>query len=155
MEEHRSAVKTILKYLKRTIDVFLIYGNGELILEGYNDASLQLDDDDAKFQSGFVFKLNSGVVAWKNYQVAYTMDSTTEAEDIVISEAAKEAISMTKYIQELGVVPRIVEPVVIFYDNNGEIAQAKKQRSHHRSKHILKCYHVLREMVTRDNVRMD
>ncbi|KAL2252731.1 UNVERIFIED_CONTAM: hypothetical protein Sindi_0067800 [Sesamum indicum] len=37
--------------------------HGELILEGYNDASLQSDDDDAKFQSGFVFKLNGGVVA--------------------------------------------------------------------------------------------
>ncbi|KAL0440169.1 UNVERIFIED_CONTAM: hypothetical protein Slati_2499900 [Sesamum latifolium] len=38
-EVHWSAVKTILKYLKRTKDMFLIYGNGELILEGYNDAS--------------------------------------------------------------------------------------------------------------------
>ena len=62
---------------------------------------------------------------------------------------------MKNYIQELGVVPRIVEPVVIFWDNNGVIAQAKKQRSHHRSKHILKRYHLLREMVRRDNVRMD
>ena len=42
--------------------MFLIYGSGELILEGYNDASLQSDDDDAKSQSGFVFKLNGGVV---------------------------------------------------------------------------------------------
>ena len=62
-EAHWSAVKTILKYLKRTKDMFLIYGSGELILEGYNDASLQSDDDDAKSQSGFVFKLNGGVVA--------------------------------------------------------------------------------------------
>ncbi|KAL2228696.1 UNVERIFIED_CONTAM: Retrovirus-related Pol polyprotein from transposon TNT 1-94 [Sesamum indicum] len=62
-EAHWSAVKIILKYLKRTKDVFLIYGSGELILEGYNDASLQSDDDDAKSQSGFVFKLNGGVVA--------------------------------------------------------------------------------------------
>ena len=43
--------------------MFLIYGSGELILEGYNDASLQSDDDDAKSQSSFVFKLNGGVVA--------------------------------------------------------------------------------------------
>ncbi|KAL0444716.1 UNVERIFIED_CONTAM: hypothetical protein Slati_2194300 [Sesamum latifolium] len=62
-EAHWSAVKIILKYLKRTRDMFLIYGGGELILEGYNDASFQSDDDDAKSQSGFVFKLNAGVVA--------------------------------------------------------------------------------------------
>ncbi|KAL0373401.1 UNVERIFIED_CONTAM: Retrovirus-related Pol polyprotein from transposon TNT 1-94 [Sesamum radiatum] len=47
-EAHWSAVKTILKYLKRTQDMFLIYGGGELILEGYNETSFQSDDDDAK-----------------------------------------------------------------------------------------------------------
>ncbi|KAL0448775.1 UNVERIFIED_CONTAM: hypothetical protein Slati_1433900 [Sesamum latifolium] len=62
-EAHWSAVMTILKYLKRTKDMFLIYDGGELILEGYSDASFQSDDDDAKFQSSFVFKLNSGVAA--------------------------------------------------------------------------------------------
>ncbi|KAL0449562.1 UNVERIFIED_CONTAM: Secreted RxLR effector protein [Sesamum latifolium] len=64
--EHWGAVKSILKYLKRTKDIFLIYDGGELILEGYSDASFQLNDDDAKSQSGFVFKLNGGVVAWKS-----------------------------------------------------------------------------------------
>ncbi|KAL0440094.1 UNVERIFIED_CONTAM: Retrovirus-related Pol polyprotein from transposon TNT 1-94 [Sesamum latifolium] len=62
-EAHWSAIKTILKYLKRTKDMFLIYSGGELILEGYSDASFQSDDDDAKSQSGFVIKLNGGVVA--------------------------------------------------------------------------------------------
>ncbi|KAL0285041.1 UNVERIFIED_CONTAM: Retrovirus-related Pol polyprotein from transposon RE2, partial [Sesamum calycinum] len=43
-------VKTILKYLKRTKDMFLIYGGGELILEGYNDSSFQSNQDGAKSQ---------------------------------------------------------------------------------------------------------
>ncbi|KAL0455766.1 UNVERIFIED_CONTAM: Retrovirus-related Pol polyprotein from transposon TNT 1-94 [Sesamum latifolium] len=136
-EAHWGAVKIILKYLKRTKDMFLIYGGGELILEGYSDASFQSDDDDAKSQSDFVFKLNGGVVAWKSSKQDTTADSTTEAEYIVASEAAKEAVWMKNYIQELGVVPSIAEPVVIFCDNNGAIAQAKEPRSHHRSKHIL------------------
>ncbi|KAL0433755.1 UNVERIFIED_CONTAM: hypothetical protein Slati_2709800 [Sesamum latifolium] len=38
-EVHWSVVKTILKYLKRAKDIFFIYGGGELILEGYSDAS--------------------------------------------------------------------------------------------------------------------
>ncbi|KAK4404309.1 hypothetical protein Sango_0799500 [Sesamum angolense] len=62
---------------------------------------------------------------------------------------------MKNYIQELGVVPSIVVPVVIFCDNNGAITQEKELRSHHRSKHILRCYHLLREMVSRGDVRMD
>ncbi|KAL0418868.1 UNVERIFIED_CONTAM: Retrovirus-related Pol polyprotein from transposon TNT 1-94 [Sesamum radiatum] len=83
------------------------------------------------------------------------MDSTTEAEYIAASEAAKEAIWMKNYIQELGVVPSIAELVVIFCDNNGAIGQAKKPRSHHRFKCILRRYHLLREMVSRGDVKMD
>ncbi|KAL0295361.1 UNVERIFIED_CONTAM: Retrovirus-related Pol polyprotein from transposon TNT 1-94 [Sesamum radiatum] len=134
---HWDAVKSILKYLKRTKDIFLIYGGGELILEGYSDASFQSDDDDAKSQSGFVFKFNDGVVAWKSSKQDITADSTTEAEYIAASEAAKEAVWMKNYIQELDVVPSIAEPVVIFCDNNGAIAQAKEPRSHHRSNTFL------------------
>ncbi|KAL0402015.1 UNVERIFIED_CONTAM: hypothetical protein Slati_4231400 [Sesamum latifolium] len=122
-EAHWGAIKSILKYLKRTKDMFSIYGGGELILEGYSDASFQSDDDDAKSQSA--------------------------------SEAAKKAVWMKNYIQELGVVPSIAEPVVIFCDNNGTIAQAKEPRSHHRSKHILRHYHLLRETVSRGDCRMD
>ncbi|KAL0400373.1 UNVERIFIED_CONTAM: Retrovirus-related Pol polyprotein from transposon RE2 [Sesamum radiatum] len=62
-ETHWGAVKSILKYLKRTKDIFLIYGGGKLILEGYSDASFQSDYNDSKSQSSFVFKFNGGVVA--------------------------------------------------------------------------------------------
>ncbi|KAL0301564.1 UNVERIFIED_CONTAM: hypothetical protein Sradi_6433200 [Sesamum radiatum] len=62
--------------------MFLIYGGGELILEGYSDTSFQSDDDDddSKSQSGFVFKLNGDVVAWKSSKKATTVDSTTETD---------------------------------------------------------------------------
>ncbi|KAL0448577.1 UNVERIFIED_CONTAM: hypothetical protein Slati_1414100 [Sesamum latifolium] len=99
--------------------MFLIYDSGELILEGYSDASFQSNDDDAKSQSSFLFKLNSGVVSWKSSKQATTADSTTEAEYIAALEAAKEAIWMKNYIQALGVVPSIFGLIVIFCDNNG------------------------------------
>ena len=47
-EEHWIAVRTILKYLRRTQDMFLIYGDGELKVTGYSDASFQTDHDDLK-----------------------------------------------------------------------------------------------------------
>ncbi|KAL0313695.1 UNVERIFIED_CONTAM: hypothetical protein Scaly_2909400 [Sesamum calycinum] len=103
----------------------------------------------------FAFNLNSGVVAWKSSKQDTTVNSTTEAKYIVASKAAKKAVCMKNYIQELGVVFSIVEPVVIFCDNNGAIAQANEPRSHHRSKHILRSYHLLREMVGRGDIRMD
>ncbi|KAL0458626.1 UNVERIFIED_CONTAM: hypothetical protein Slati_0489800 [Sesamum latifolium] len=79
----------------------------------------------------------------------------SKSEYIVASKAAKEVVWMKNYIQELAVVPNIAEPFFIFCDNNRAIAQAKEPRSHHRSNHILRRYHLLREMVSRGDVRMD
>ncbi|KAL0334020.1 UNVERIFIED_CONTAM: hypothetical protein Sangu_1558200 [Sesamum angustifolium] len=62
---------------------------------------------------------------------------------------------MKNYIQWLGMVSSISEPVVVFCYNNGAIAQAKKPRSHHHSKYILRLYHLLGDMVSRCDVRMD
>ncbi|KAL0427150.1 UNVERIFIED_CONTAM: hypothetical protein Slati_2889800 [Sesamum latifolium] len=45
VKAHWTAVKIILKYLRRTKYMFLVYIGGELILEGYSDASFQSDDD--------------------------------------------------------------------------------------------------------------
>ena len=43
-ECHWTAVKNILKYLKRTKDTFLVYGGSEeLHVKGYTDASFQSD----------------------------------------------------------------------------------------------------------------
>ncbi|KAK1668552.1 hypothetical protein QYE76_056711 [Lolium multiflorum] len=51
--EHWTAVKNILKYLKRTKDMFLCYGGDqELVVTSYTDASWNTDPDDSKSQSG-------------------------------------------------------------------------------------------------------
>lgn len=91
-EKHWIAVKNILKYLRRTKDVFLIYGGDELKVHGYTDASFQTDKDASKSQFGYMFTLNNGAVSWKSSKQETTTDSTTEAEYIAASEAAKEAV---------------------------------------------------------------
>ena len=81
-------------------------------------------------------------------------DSTTEAECIAASSATKEAVWIKKFISELGIVPSIVDPIGLYYDNNGVIAQAKEPRSHQRSKHILRRYHLIREMIDRGDMKI-
>jgi hypothetical protein len=50
-ESHWTVVKNILKYFRRTEDVFLVYGGEEeLTVTGYTDASLQTNKDDSKSQ---------------------------------------------------------------------------------------------------------
>ncbi|KAK9024885.1 hypothetical protein V6N11_064791 [Hibiscus sabdariffa] len=116
------AVKNILKYLRRTKDVFLVYGGEEqLSIKGYTDASFQTDK---------------------------------EAEYIAASEAAKEAVWIKKFLTELGVVPIISDAMDLYCDNNGAIAQAKEPRSHQRSKHILRRFHLIREIIDRGDVEI-
>jgi hypothetical protein len=45
-------------------------------------------------------------------------------------EEIKEVIWTKKFITKLGVVPSIIDLVVMYNDNNGVIAQAKELRSH-------------------------
>ena len=71
-------LKNILKSLRRTKDVFLIYGDGDLIVSGYTDANFQSDRGDFKFQSSYVFTLNGGIVNWKSSKHEMTMDSIIE-----------------------------------------------------------------------------
>jgi hypothetical protein len=119
-------VKTILKYLRRTKDIFLIYrGETELVVRGYTAVSFQIDHDDLRSQSKFVFVLNDGVVSWKSSKHETTADSTTEAEYIAVSEEAKECVWIKKFMTELGVVPSASGPLELYCDNNGAIVQAK------------------------------
>ena len=152
---HWVAIKNILKYLRRTKDVFLIYGDGDLIINGYSDANFQSDRDDSKSQSGYVFTSNGGVISWKSSKQETIADSTTELEYIATSEAAKEAVWIKKFITKLGVVPSIVHPILLYCDNNGAIAQAKEPRSHQRSKHVLRRYHLIREIFGWNDVKIE
>ncbi len=47
-ERHWTAVNNILKYLRRTKDMFLFYEDGELLVQGYLDANFQSNKDDSK-----------------------------------------------------------------------------------------------------------
>ena len=79
-ESHWTAVKNILKYLRRIKNVFLVYGGEEeLVVTGYTDASFQTDKDDSKSQSSYVFTINGGAVSWKSYKQETVADSTIEA----------------------------------------------------------------------------
>ena len=127
----------------------------ELQVRGFTDARFQYDKDDCKSQSGYIFTLNGGAVSWKSSKQVTTADSTTETEYIAASEAAKEAVWIKKFITELEVVPSIADPILLYCENNGAIAQAKEPRSHHRSKHILRRYHLIREIIDRDEVKIE
>ena len=111
--------------------MFLVYGGeDELSVKGYMDASYLTDSDDSRSQSGYVFVINGGAVSWKSSKQEMVSASTTEAEYIAASEAAKEAVWMRNFLMDLGVVQGLSKLLDVYCDNNGAIAQAKEPRQH-------------------------
>ena len=46
----------------------------------------------------------------------------------------------------------ILDPIPLLCENNGAIAKAKEPRTHQKSKHILRRFHFIREIIARGDV---
>ncbi|KAK1612641.1 hypothetical protein QYE76_036314, partial [Lolium multiflorum] len=86
-------------------------------------------------------------LSWASSKQCTVAKSSTESEYIAASEASSEAVWMKRFIVELGVVPSALDPLVIYCDNMGAIANAQESRSQKRLKHIKLRYHSIREYI--------
>ena len=151
-QEHWSAVKAILKYLRRTKEYMLVYKSSDLVPLGYTDSDFQTDKDKRKSTSGCVFTLGGGAVIWRSVKQKCIADSTMEAEYVAASEAAKEAIWFRNFLLDLGVVPNLPQQITIYCDNTGAVANTKEPRAHKAAKHIERKYHLIRQFVKRGDI---
>ncbi|XP_059663471.1 secreted RxLR effector protein 161-like [Cornus florida] len=122
---HWSAVKNILKYLRRTKSLMLVYGSDDMVPVEYTDSDFQSDLDARSFTSGYVFKFNGGALSWKSVKQGCTADLTMEAKYIAASETAKEAVWLRNFLIELEVVEHIDLPMTLHCNNSAAIAQTK------------------------------
>ncbi|KAA0051463.1 gag/pol protein [Cucumis melo var. makuwa] len=99
---HWTAVKTILKYLRKTRDYMLVYNFKDLILTGDTDSDFQTNRDSRKSTSGSVFTLNRGAAIWRSIKQGCIADM--EAEYVAVCEATKEAVWLRKLLTDLEVV---------------------------------------------------
>ncbi|GJU60549.1 putative RNA-directed DNA polymerase [Tanacetum coccineum] len=149
-ELHWTTVKNILKYLRNTKDMFLVYGGDmkrELRVSCYTDAGYLTDADDLKSQTGYVFVLNEGVVDWKSTKQGIFATSSTDAEYIAAFDASKVAVWIRKFISRLNVVPIIEETINMCCDNIGAIAIAKDHGITKGARHFRAKVHYLRETI--------
>ncbi|GJW88143.1 retrotransposon protein, putative, ty1-copia subclass [Tanacetum coccineum] len=123
-EIHWTAVKTILKYLRNTKDMVLVYGakpEDELKVSCNVDASFQTDKDDTKSQTGYVFVLNGG--------------------------------AMRKFIDGLGdVMPSNKRPMEMLCDNEPALVIVGDPRIIKGARHFQRKYHYIREVIQRGEI---
>ena len=101
-KRHLRAAKRVVRYLKGTIKMGLIFGreSAERLprdplpygLVGYADSNFAGDPEDRKSVMGYFFFLNGAVVFWSSKRQRTVSTSTTEAEYIALGHAAREAV---------------------------------------------------------------
>lgn len=63
---HLNAVKRILRYVKGTLELGLVYSktSGNNVLTGFSDSDLAGNPEDRRSTSGMAFYLNESLVTW-------------------------------------------------------------------------------------------
>ena len=155
-QRHLAAAKHVLRYLKGTINLGIVYKRQSTSKSprgfwsnevGHADADWGRDLDFRRSTTGFVVLLNDAVVAWNSCKQPTVALSTMEAEYMALTDAAKEIKWIRQLFDELnyGIVPR--PPTILKTDNQGALALAKNPVNHSRSKHIDIKHHFIRETI--------
>ncbi|KRZ82363.1 Retrovirus-related Pol polyprotein from transposon TNT 1-94, partial [Trichinella sp. T8] len=138
-----AAVKRIFRYLRGTADYGLLYqAKREGFLKGYSDADYAGDVTTRRSRTGAVCMCEGGAVLWHSQKQRSVALSTTEAEYVAASEAAKDMMWLMALFAE---VTEVKQKLILFVDNMGAVTLSKNPKFHNRSKHIDVRFHFVRE----------
>lgn len=150
MQAHWTAAKRVLQYLKGTLDYGLTFKRTGEPLCGFVDADWA-NGSDRRSYTGYVFKLANAPVSWECKKQPTVALSSTEAEYMALTSAAKEAVFLQRLIGEI-----TGESYVVTLCNDNQSAQKLAQNPvhHNRTKHIDVRYHFIRELVENNKIKL-
>ncbi|UYV74577.1 hypothetical protein LAZ67_12000185 [Cordylochernes scorpioides] len=136
LQQHWNAVKHLLRYLKKTKDLKLVFSKTGKKLAAFADADWGSDKEDRESYSGYIFVLGRAAISWCSSKQKCVALSTAEAEYYAMCETAKEALWFTSFMEEIGVGGFKESPLKIYIDNQGAMFLAENEVVSERSKHI-------------------
>lgn len=152
-EELWNMLKRVLRYIKGTIDLSLVFerNKNDVIIVGYVDSDWGGDLVDRRSTAGFVFKIFGSPVSWCTRKQPSVALSSTEAEYMALSMATAEACWLKQLITDFFIN---VEYVLIYEDNQSSIKVAKNPVLHKRMKHIDIKHHFIREKIVEGLIKL-
>ncbi|SGZ28023.1 BQ5605_C026g10254 [Microbotryum silenes-dioicae] len=147
------AVKRIIRYLQGTVDWGLKFNHGgSTVFELYSDASWGDNMSTGKSIGAFVSILAGAAISWQSKQQSMVATSTTEADILAASAAAKEAMWLRRLAADL----ELEQPkaTLIWEDNQAVIAIALNPAHHGRTKHYNVHHFYIQERVTAGDIRI-
>jgi transposase InsO family protein len=157
-EQHWQAVKRVLRYVRGTADRGLTYrGTGSPneppTLQGYCDSDYAEDETDRRSITGYAFLLSGAAVSWTSRKQPTVAHSSTEAEYMAASDAAKEAVWWRSFLSGLGYSTE--DATSILSDSQGSIALSKNPEGHRKVKHIGVRHHFIRDEVAKGTLTLE
>lgn len=152
--KHFKEAKRVLRYIKGTTDIGLMYSAvKEPKLVGYSDSDWGGCKEDLKSTTGYCFSIGSAIFSWKTSKQDTIAQSTAEAEYMALCAATNQAIWLRRLLEDLKFNTQ--EGVPIYCDSQSAIALGKNPVQHRRTKHIQIKYHFVRESVRNGDIKLE
>ena len=135
-----SAAQRVLMYLYRTRELGLRYECDKSDVYGMTDSDWAVKHS----TSGYVFKFCQAAISWSSKKQTTVALSSCEAEIMAASEAAKEAVYISRLSQELGISSN---SPVLHCDNRSATDMAYNPEHFGRMKHVERRRYYVRECV--------
>lgn len=147
-------VKRVFRYIAGTVKYGITYHTTEMkrTLQCYSDSDFGGCTKTGRSTSGYVMLYAGGAISWRSQRQAIVATSTTEAEVVAASEAAKEVIWLRRLFQ--GIV-NLKEVPTLQVDNRAAVKLSYNPEYHRRTKHIQIKHFFVREKVLEKKLNVE
>jgi hypothetical protein len=153
---HYVAAKRVLRYLKGTKDVELIYRKDTdgLKMSAVSDADWAGNTDNSRSTSGFGVKLNkrSATISWNSKLQNTIALSTAEAELAACKLAVQEIIYIKGLLEDVNITT--TEPIEISTDNQAMIAMCNNASQFAKTKHVAISINFVKDNIAKKKVKL-
>ena len=149
-EIHMTAAKRVLRYLRGTTDLPIVYKRGKFRMVSYTDASFGANPDNRKSTTGYLFHLGGGLISFGSKTQSLTAQSTVESELQALSYGAREAVY--NFLMELGF--KTFSSVPINSDSTRALSVVGNAMFSSRTKQIALRFFFVREFIKRNKITL-
>ena len=79
---HWDNVQRLIRYLKETTDLVLLYTGYPAMIEGFSDASLCSESDECRSTEDFVSSMGGAAILWKSKKKTLIAQSSMESKSL-------------------------------------------------------------------------
>ena len=124
---HLKAVKRVFCYLLGTKHLRLVLG-GNTNIAGFSDADWA-SQRHCHSISGYAYFIGLGTISWSAKKQPIITLSSTEAEYVALTHAAKDILWIHKVLKEFSFLHNLSLPTTLYCDNQGAIRLSKDATS--------------------------